>query len=39
MMEHILISVLGLDSNLQILLTSFDKKVGLKARPIDLSEG
>lgn len=38
-MAHIVISVLGLDSTLQILLTRFDKKVGLKARPSDLSKG
>lgn len=38
-MAHIVISVLGLDSSLQILLTSFDKKVGLKARPSDVSKG
>lgn len=29
---HIVISVLSVDSILQTLLTSFDKKVGLKAR-------
>lgn len=34
-MAHIVISVLGLDSTLQTLLTSFDKKVGLKASPDD----
>lgn len=32
-MAHLVISVLSLDSALQTLLTSFDKKVGLKARP------
>lgn len=35
-MAHIVISVLGLDSTLQTLLTSFDKKVDLKASPDDL---
>lgn len=35
-MAHIVISVLGLDSTLQTLLTSFDKKVGLRAGPGDL---
>lgn len=34
-MAHIVISVLGLDSTLQTLLTSFDKKVGLTASPDD----
>lgn len=34
-MAHIVISVLSLDSTLQTLLTSFDKKVGLKASPED----
>lgn len=34
-MAHIVISVLGLDSTLQTLLTSFDKKVGLMASPDD----
>lgn len=33
---HIVISVLSLDNTLQTLLTSFDKKVGLKASPDDL---
>ena len=31
-MAHVVILVLGLDSILQTLLSSFDKKVGLKAR-------
>lgn len=35
-MAHIIVSVLGLNSTLQTLLTSFDKKVGLKARCGDL---
>lgn len=34
-MAHIVISVLGLDSTLQTLLTSFDKKVGQKASTDD----
>lgn len=35
-MAHIIISVLGLDSTLQTLLTNFDKKVDLKASPDNL---
>lgn len=35
-MAHIVISVLGLDSTLQTLLTNFDKKVDLKASPDNL---
>lgn len=35
-MAYVVISVLGLNTTLQTLLTGFDKKVGLKASPDDL---